>query len=325
MADIVGVLGASGALGQEIIAALDQAPYRPAQISPLARANTKEPFVRYGDEDVAIDAIDDESLERLDLLFLAAPGPVSLQWGTAAIQAGVPVVDCSGALHNEAIPIGIPWVNPEALSQAQVGALAMPSPEAILASVVLGPLQRAGLAGEAEAVFFVPASRSGRDAITELSQQVVALFNSGSPPRKAFPDGLAFDLLPTGGEAPGGDTPSEQQVSAQVEAIVGVPLQATRVTVPVFSGLAMELRIEPNKRPVADLVRQILTDGGLTIDDERARDLPRPRRVEGQPFAHAGRIRVDERGEVLRIWAALDNLRASAVVAVGLGGLLLKR
>lgn len=324
MADIVGVLGASGALGTEIITALDSAPYRPEQVVPLARANTKTPFVRYGDDEVAIDAVDDEALERLDLLFLATPGPVALEWGTAAIKAGVPVVDCSSALHNQAIPLGVPWVNPEVLSGATLKALAMPSPEAILASVVLGPLQRAGLGGDAEAVFFVPASRSGRDAITELSQQVIALFNSGTPPRKAFPDGLAFDLLPTAGEAPGGWTPTEQQVAAQVQALVDLPLQVTRVTVPVFSGLAMELRVEPNKRPVVDLVRQILVDGGLTVDDERARDLPRPRRVEGQPFAHAGRIRVDDRGEVLRIWAALDNLRASATVAVGLGGLLLK-
>src|SRR5690606_21613962 len=137
------------------------------------------------------------------------------------------------------------------------------------------------------------------------------------------PDGLAFDLLPSAGEVPTGWTTSEREVSTEVEGIVGIALTTLRVGVPVFSGMSMELRIELDKHTDPVLVKQILADGGLTVGEDRVRDLPRPRRVEGQPFAHVGRVRIDERGEVLRIWASMDNLRASAVVAVGLGGLLL--
>lgn len=323
MSKTIGVLGASGALGKEIVAALEQAPYKPETLVPLARANTKVPFVRYDDRDIPIDAIEDEDLERLDLLFLATPSDVALEWGTKAIKAGVPVVDCSGSLRAGSVPVGIPWVNPEVLKQPQVAAMCVPSAEAILAATVLGPLIRAGLGGDAEATFLVPASRFGQAAVEELSGQVIALFNSGTPPRKVFPDGLAFDLLPSAGEVPTGWTPTETRIAEEIQSITGTSITVTRLAVPLFSGMGMELRLEPNKRPVVELVQQILADGGVSVEDDRVRSLPRPRRVEGKPFPQAGRIRVDERGEVLRIWAAMDNLRGTAVVAVGLGGLLL--
>ncbi len=323
---VIGVAGATGALGQEIITALESVPYPVDEVVPLARAASKTPFVRFDNKEIAVDDIADEVLERLDLLFLALPGDAAMEWGTEAIRQGVAVVDCSGTMRSDAVPAGIPWVNPEALGQAAGRALAVPSPETILAGSVLGPLERAGLGGDVEATFFVPASRSGRDAITELSAQVVALFNSKTPPRRVFPDGLAFDLLPSMGEAVAtGWTPSEQRVGDELASILSLDTTVMRVGVPVFSGLSVELRIEPAKRPVAELVAQILADGGVEVErGEATRDLPRPRRVEGRPFAQAGRIRVDERGEVLRIWASMDNLRASATVAVGLAGFLLR-
>jgi len=323
---VVGVAGATGALGREIVAALERAPYKPDEVVPLARAASKTPFVEYNGVNVAVDDIGDEAIERLDLLFLALPNEAAMEWGTQAIHKGVPVVDVSGALASDAVPIGIPWVNPEVIAAAPARVLAVPTPEAILAASVLGPLERAGLGGACEATFFVPASRFGRDAIQELSAQVVSLFNAGTPPRKIFPDGLAFDLLPSCGEPlQAGWTESEARVTEQISRLTGLECTVMRVGVPVFSGLSMELRIEPNKRPVADLVAQILQDGGVEIEEgDATRGLPRPRRVEGRPFAQAGRIRVDEQGEVLRIWASMDNLRASATVAVGLGGVLLR-
>ncbi|MEZ4320202.1 MAG: Asd/ArgC dimerization domain-containing protein [Myxococcota bacterium] len=323
---VIGVAGATGALGREIIKALESVPYKPDEVVPLARASSKTPFVEFDGRDIAVDDIRDEVLDRLDLLFLALPPDAAMEWGTEAIRQGVAVVDLSGAMHGAGVPMGIPWVNPEALASAPGRALCVPCPEAVLAASVLGPLDRAGLAGPSEATFFVPASMSGRDAIQELSAQVVALFNAGTPPRKIFRDGLAFDLLPSAGEPTGsGWTASEGRVADQVRALLDIDFTAVRVGVPVFSGLSMELRIEPQKRPVVDLVGQILRDGGVELEDgDTARALPRPRRVEGRPFAQAGRIRVDQRGEVLRIWGAMDNLRASATVAVGLGGILLR-
>lgn len=327
MGSVIGVAGATGALGREVMAALESVPWEVDEVVPLARAASKTPFVTFRDQEIAVDDIGDEALERLDLLILAMPPEACAEWGERAIHAGTPIVDASGVLSSAAVPYGVPWVNPEALLQGQRSAVAMPSPEAILAATVLAPLARAGLEGPTEATFLVPASRRGRAGIEELSAQVVALFNAGTPPRKVFPSGLAFDLSPSFDEAaPDGWTDRETRIADELKGLLGLEdVTVLCIGVPVFSGVSVELRIEPSKRPVPELVRQILVDGGVKItNQETARELPRPRRVEGQPFPSAGRIRVDERGEVLRLFAAMDNLRASATVAVGLAGLLLK-
>lgn len=327
MGSIIGVAGATGALGGEVVKALEAVPWEVDEVVPLARPASKTPFVTFRDQEIAVDGLADEDLERLDLLVLALPREAALEWGEKAIRAGTLVVDASGALHNEAVPLGVPWVNPEALLAGQRGVVSMPTPESVLAASVLAPLHRAGLDGVTEASFYLPASRFGRDAIEELSSQVVALFNAGTPPRKVFKDGLAFDLLPSAGGPVGeGLAPLEKRIQGELAELLGLDApHVLTVGVPLFSGLSVELRIEPNKRPVPELVRQILVDAGIAVGaGDTPRELPRPRRVEGHPFPAAGRIRVDERGEVLRIWAAMDNLRASATVVAGLSGMMLR-
>src|SRR5690606_29009568 len=127
-------------------------------------------------------------------------------------------------------------------SEAARGVLALPRPEAILLGSVLGPLHRAGLSGPTTATVLVPASLQGRDGIDELSRQVVAMFNQGTPPRKVFPHGLAFDLLPRIGapdpssEGGAGWTLREREVADQAARLVGLEqdVAATLVGVPVF-------------------------------------------------------------------------------------------
>jgi aspartate-semialdehyde dehydrogenase len=326
MGRVIGVAGATGALGREVVAALENVPWEVDAVVPLARAASKTPFVTFRNQEIAVDDLADEDLARLDLLVLALPADAAGTWGERAVHAGTPIVDCSGALASEAVPVGIPWVNPDALLAGQRVAVALPAPETLLAASVLAPLFRAGLDGTTDITFLLPASIRGRDGIAELSAQVVALFNAGTPPRKVFDSGLAFDLLPGMDEpAPGGTTAREDRIRTELTQLLDLEVAVSCVGVPVFSGLSAELRIEPSRRPVPELVRQILADAGVqSTGADAPREVPRPRRVEGQPFPSVGRIRVDERGEVLRLFAAMDNLRAAATVVVGLAGLLLQ-
>ena len=120
-----------------------------------------------------------------------------------ALRAGVPVVDCTGFLgESDEAPYLVPWVNPEAMQRAvEQGAISVPGSASILLASALGPLMRAGIVGEIQSTLMYPASSSGRDGIEELSKQVVALFNAGTPPRRVFEHGLAFDLIPQMGPA----------------------------------------------------------------------------------------------------------------------------
>lgn len=328
MADVtIGLAGATGALGQEILEVLDQAPWRPDQVIPLASASTTTAFVDYGGEQVAVDDLDVQSMLDVHALILAVPSEVAREAGERAIAAGTPVIDCSGAF--ESAPAIIPWVNPQVLQG--LGAeivVRIPDPTSTLLASLIGPLQRAGVQGEIDATVLVPASTRGRGGVEELSQQVIALFNQGTPPRKVFESGLAFDLLPALG--PTGDegwTAEERQAVREVRAITGLrtPFTATLVGVPLFSGISATVMIRTPQRVDPNLVARVLSDGGVVTPElAGARHLPRPRRVEGKPLVHMGRLRADPEGRGIHLWVAMDNLRTSAAVATAACGALLK-
>jgi aspartate-semialdehyde dehydrogenase len=323
----VGVVGATGALGSEILKVLDKAPWRPDEVVALARASTSVSHVPYGDGQLVVDDVEHEVLEELDLVILALPAGDARPYGEAAVGAGVPVVDASGVFVADGdVPLVVPWINPEALAEVPRQLVALPTAEAALLASVLGPLRRAGLSGRCTATVLVPASTSGRQGIDELSRQVVALFNAGTPPRKVFPTGLAFDLLPqTGPVDDSGFTRRERRVAEEARGLASWPgsVVVTQVGVPVFSGVSATVQLHLDRAVPLELVRQVLSDGGAKFSDDPApRAVPRPRRVEGHPFAHVGRLRQADDGSV-HLWVALDNLRAMATVAVASAAALL--
>ncbi len=322
----VGIVGATGAMGVELLKVLDQAPWRPSTVVPLARAATATSHVPYGDERLVVDDVADQVLEDLDLVFLALPPRSAREVGEQVVHAGVPMVDLSGVFIADGdVPVVVPWVNPEALDGGGRRIVAVPSATGTLLSCVLGPLRRAGLAGRASVTVMLPASSVGRDGIDELSRQVTSLFNGAPPPRKVFAEGLAFDLLPAlGALGEDGWTAVERRAVADVRAVAGwEDVSVTAVGVPLFSGVGATLQLDLPRAIPVELLRQILVDGGVKFpEDDAVRHLPRPRRLEGQPFPHVGRIRNDGEGR-LHLWLGMDNLRASAAVAAALGSSLL--
>lgn len=316
----VGVVGATGAVGAEIVKVLDRASWRPDVLVPLARASTSMSHVEYGDERVPVDDVADEAMEGLDALILAVPESVAEELAEPALDEGVPVVDLSGALRGRSgVALAVPWVNPEALLGEEVPlGVSLPGPEALLLASVLGPLQRAGIVGALRASVLLPASVWGRGGIEELAGQVRALFNGEAPPRRVFEQGLAFDVLP----AVAG---REARVAEEVGRILSLApshLEIEAIGVPVFSGLSASLVMHPARRVDPALVAKVLSDGGVVVAEGSERSVPRPRSVEGKPFAHVGRIRVDDDG-ALRIWCAMDNLRTAATAAVATAGAML--
>ena len=319
----VGVVGATGAVGQEVVRTLDRANWRPAEIVALARATTATSHVEYGDVHVPVDDVGDEAWEGLDAAILAVPPDAAVEVAPQALDEGVMVVDVSGALRREMdAPLVVPWVNPQVLLEGRPMVITLPSSGALMLASVLGPLRRAGLHGVVRATILEPASSRGRAGIDELAGQVRALFNSETPPRKVFSAGLAFDLLPEAGE-PG--AVRESAVGGELMALLGPGAEAPEVnlvTVPVFSGISAFLTVETGRQVDAALVEQLLRDGGVGVTDS-ARALPRPRRVEGTPFAQVGPVRVGADG-ALRLWVSMDNLKTMATAAVAAAGALLK-
>lgn len=324
----IAVFGATGAVGKDILALLGKAPWKPESVAAFASPRSEIPTVEYNDASLSVDDAENASFEDFDAVFLAVPGDAAREIGERAVGAGALVIDLSGTFADDGeIPVVVPWVNPEALADVPLrGIVQIPSGPALLVASVLGPLQRADLYGSASATVLLPASSEGKAGIEELSRQVVTLFNSGTPPRKVFEQGLAFDMIPQVGDVgPDGWTIREVRASAEVSAVIGGRTPAiTLVGVPLFSGTAATLQIRLSEPAGGERITRILQDGGVQMPKPGARGLPRPRKVEGHPFVHIGRLRADPEGDGLHLWAVMDNLRTAAAAAVGAAGALLR-
>lgn len=316
----IGLVGATGALGTAILDQLSDIGWD-LEVQAFARASTRVPTVSFGESTLPVDDVDDMDLPAFDVVVVAAPREAAARWVDAAVSAGCAVVDASGArLDDLRTPLMAPWGPQEPPGGEWVSdVLGVPSAAGSLLSAVLQPLaDRVGVRS-AEAVVLLPASHAGRDGVEELSRQVVTLFNSQPPPRRVFPHGLAFDLLPLCGQpGPSGWTDLELRVSAEVGRLTGVKCDVTLVGVPVFSGISATLTVTSGQALDADQVGRTLSEAGVRLSvgaDGRA--LPRPRRVEGEPAVSAARLRPSLSGRGLHLWAGQDNLRGAAVSVVG--------
>ena len=213
----VALVGATGAVGQEILSVLDKAPWRPNRVVPFARPSTKTPFVEYGEEQLAVEDLNFANLADFNLVFVATPAAAASEIVENVVRQGVPVVDVSGVSSLQGdVPLVIPWVNPEAFERVGArGVVSVPGAAASIVASVAGPMVRANLLSSFSGTVLVPASGWGRDGLDELSGQVVALC-SGT---RRYLRGLAFDVMgEVGQRLDSGSTVAELMAETQVEA-----------------------------------------------------------------------------------------------------------
>jgi aspartate-semialdehyde dehydrogenase len=312
----VAIVGATGSVGQDLLATLQRSRLPVASWRLLATRGTKTPRIQVGDQNVTVHALPEDSRgsplwEGVDLAFLAVPPTVAAKHGPVLMERDVPVIDLSGALADRA-PVAV--MAARALDMMTFGenqAAVSPSPAGVLLSTLLGPLRDLG-AISARGTLLLSAGVAGRDGVEELSGQVISLFNQGEPPRQVFPTGLAFDLLPQAGTLQDGWTEVEGRAVAEVHAVLGppaIPIAVTAVVMPLFSGIAVSLYVEFAVTPDLETIRTVLAAvPTLQVGDPA----PGPRRLAGKPQAVVGRLRLDPAGAGLHLWAAADNLRFGA-------------
>lgn len=322
----VAVIGATGAVGQDLVATLARSSLPIGDWRLIATRGTRMPRMEVGDADLPVHALPAESggsalWEGVDLAFFCVPPEVTAAHAPVLRDRDVPVIDLSGALSNVA-PLAVPAMGVDGLGDfADAGAIVSPSPAAVLLATVLHPMRALGATG-AHGTLLLSAGLAGRDGVDELSRQVVAMFNQGEAPRKVFPTGLAFDLLPQAGQAEAGWTEAERRALSETTALLGptpFPLGVTAAVVPTFSGVSASLFVRFDITPDLDTVRQII-DAVPTL--QHADPVPGTRRLTGRARAVVGRLRRDPSGQGLHLWASADNLRfgaSSNALAIALG------
>ena len=320
----VAIVGATGLVGGEIIAALEERLFPISDLQLYASLRTAGEDARCGDLTARVEPLDGAHFGDTDIVFFAAPEQVSAEWITRATEAGAVVIDTSPLLADDPeVLLVVPEVNAaDLVGYADRGVIVSPDALTIALAVTLKPLHAAATITRVVASTFEPVSGAGRAGIEELQQQTVELMAGRSVESVVFPRRIAFNALPQVGELlAGGRSRDEQTTINAVRRLLGeaeLPLSITRVRTALFYGVGASVSIQTTTPLSADGAREILRAApGALLQDAIDESYPTPADAVGHDVTFVGRIRDDEAAHVLDLWIALDNTRkGSAVNAV---------
>lgn len=315
----VGILGATGAVGEELLRVLEERSFPVGSLSLFSSkrsAGTPLTFKNKTYKAVDVEQVSDEELNRLDVAFFSAGSATSKQHLMRFVQAGVVVIDNTSAFRMEsAVPLVVPEVNPDALHTHR-GLISNPNCSTIQMMAPLKALHE--LAGLERVVVstYQAASGAGRRAMDELRDQTVNLLNFKEPPVKVFSRRLAFDVIPLIGDLQkDGVSTEEEKMVRESQKILSLPelgVSATCVRVPTFIGHCLSVNVEL-QRPFTLASALEALEGAEGVIVCEGDELPTTVDVVGQDDVWLGRVRLDpSRPHALNFWCAADNLRKGA-------------
>ena len=317
----VAVVGATGAVGTEMLSVLEERKFPVQTLLPLASYRSAGGEVTFQDQDYTVKLLQKDSFAEVDLALFSAGSEISKEYAPIAAEAGAVVVDNSSAWRMDpSVPLVVPEVNASAL-QSHKGIIANPNCSTIQMVVALYPLHGAVRIKRIIVTTFQSVSGTGKDAMDELAEQCKQLLSFGDPKPQVYPHHIAFNCLPHIDDfLPTGYTKEEMKMVNETRKIMGDPsiqVTATTVRVPVFVSHSEAVNIETEKKLNVNEARAILSMApGVQVYDDPSRGLyPLPKDVAGTDAVYVGRIREDESiPHGLNLWVVADNLRKGAAL-----------
>lgn len=331
----VAVVGATGAVGSTILGVLRERGFPADEVVPLASARSAGRTIDWGDQDLTVRELTDDSLQGFDLALFSAGGSISQAWAPKFADAGAVVVDNSSywRMHDD-VPLVVAGVNPDAVHDHQ-GIVANPNCTTMQAMMPLKPMLDAVGLERIILSSYQAVSGTGQKAVEELHDQARAVIEAQELPAPAvYPHQIAFNVVPQVESFKDGDdyTTEERKVMAETRKILGAPhigITATCVRVPVYTGHSESLNVQTRDPLSPDECRELLsaTPGVQVIDDPANGLYPLAIDAAGQDDVFVGRIRRDDSHErCLNMWVVGDNLRKGAATnAVQVAELLVER
>jgi len=317
----VGVLGATGAVGEEILHLLRERQFPVRELRLLASPRSAGQEVMWGEELLRVRAVEPTSFEGLDLVLASAGGTVSKRWAPQAVASGAVVIDNSSAYRMDPqVPLVVPEVNPEAAFTHQ-GIIANPNCTTILLCLVLAPLEARSRIRRVVVSTYQSASGAGARAMEELRRLSRAVLEGETPQSEVLPYSLAFNLfLHNSPLEANGYCEEELKMVRETRKIMGRPdllLSATCVRVPVLRAHSEAVNIEFEAPFAADEARGLLAraQGVAVLEDFGSNRFPMPIDVTGRDLVAVGRIRQDlSHPQALELWLCGDQIRKGAAL-----------
>jgi aspartate-semialdehyde dehydrogenase len=318
---VVAVVGATGAVGTEMIEVLEERKFPVARLVPLASARSAGGTVTFEGNEVLIEVLTKDSFFGVDIALFAAGTDLSREFASIAVKAGAVVIDNSAAWRmTPEVPLVVPEVNAHDI-QWHKGIIANPNCSTIQMVVALKPLHDEVRIKRIVVTTFQSVSGTGKDAMDELMTECQDLLSFKSASPKVYPYQIAFNCLPQIDDfLPSGYTKEEMKMVHETRKIMGdqsIHVTATTVRVPVYVGHSEAVNIETERKLSANDARAILSTapGVLLYDDPAHKIYPMPLEVAGTDEVYVGRVREDESiANGLNLWVVADNLRKGAAL-----------
>ena len=315
----VGILGATGAVGREMMKILEERKFPAAELRPIASersAGTKLPF---NGGEVEVVAAADSAFEGLDLVLGAAENDIAKQYAPAIVKAGAVFVDNSSAFRlDKDVPLVIPEINPEDVKWHK-GIISNPNCTTIVSLVAINALNQLSPIESIVASSYQAVSGAGAGGPIELMAEVDALSRGESYQPKVFQYQIAYNVIPQiGGEAFEGYTSEEMKMQNEGRKILHLPdlkVSCTCVRVPVVRSHSVSIVVRTkDKISVADAKAAIAKAAGCRlVDDLKNKQYPMPLDTSDQDIVFAGRIRDDLTSDNgLNLWCCGDQVRKGA-------------
>ncbi|MGQ9512430.1 aspartate-semialdehyde dehydrogenase [Thermodesulfitimonas sp.] len=327
----VAVVGATGAVGQEILKVLEERNFPVRELRPLATARSAGRVIYFKGEAYTVEETRPESFEDVEIALFAG-GAASKEFALAAKERGVLVIDNSSAFRLEPdVPLVVPEVNPEDVKWHR-GIIANPNCSTIIMVVPLKPIHDAAGIKRVVVSTYQAVSGAGAAAIKELEAQTRAVLSGQEYPPQVFPYQIAFNLIPHIDIFQELDyTKEEWKMVKETRKIFhddSLAITATTVRVPVVRCHSESVNVETKEKLTAQEVRGILSraPGVVVVDDPAAKKYPMPILACDKDEVFVGRIRDDNSlDKGLNLWVVADQLRKGAATnAVQIAELAIK-
>lgn len=328
---VVAVVGATGAVGTRMLKMVAESSLPVSKVVALASSRSAGKKVAYGDAEVTVHELTDQSFAGVDIALFSAGGSVSKRFAPIAAKAGAVVIDNTSAFRMDpAIPLVVPEVNPEALRQHH-GIIANPNCSTIQMVTALQPLREAFGLTNVVVSTYQAVSGAGQSALNELYAESKDVLAGKTPQAKILPTGgdpehypIAFNTLPQIDvfEDDGYSHEEWKMIHETKKIMAGdmnsdaIKVTATCVRVPVPIAHSEEVYFKvTDPTATADKIRATLNEApGVTVQDDPAHQVyPQPRLAAGKRDVFVGRIRPDEENPGwFHLWDVSDNLLKGA-------------
>lgn len=319
---VVAVVGATGAVGREMLRTLEQRKFPVSKIVALASKRSAGQKLPWKGSEIVIEELGPKSFEGVDIALFSAGASVAREYGPIAAKSGAVVIDNSSAWRMDPeVPLVVPEVNIAAAENRPKGIIANPNCSTIQMVVALKPLHDAARIKHIVVSTYQATSGKGQAAVEDLHAQTRALVEGKKVEPSVFPGQIAYNVLSDWKAGEDGYSEEELKMVNETRKIMGddtIGVSPTTVRVPVVNGHSEAVHVQFHRPMMADEAKKLLknAEGVVLMDEPYAPGKhPQPVLASGQDPVFVGRVRDDIAVKgALNLFVVADNLRKGAAL-----------